>query len=108
MKSAIGFIVAVLSSAAAYGNGTGTVTALAVGRSGYQVLVQLEGTVDPVGCRTRTDYQYYLDLSTTGAQAILAALLAAKASAQNIVVQSTGSCDTAGNGLEVIGYVVLQ
>jgi hypothetical protein len=108
MRIAILLIATILTPVAVFANGTGVVKRLAVSRSGHQVLMQLQGSVDPVGCRTRTDYHYYLDLNEDGSKEILAALLAAKASGQTVVVQSTGSCDAPGNGLEVVGYVILE
>jgi|SRR6185503_12953533 len=95
-------------SMAVQANGTGTISKLAVSRSGYQVFVKLTVPVQQVSCRTRTDFDYYLDLTAQGSREILSALLAAKGAEQVVEVQSTGSCDAAGNFLEVIGYVIIH
>jgi hypothetical protein len=68
----------------------------------------MSGPVDPVSCRTRTDWDYFLDLTAQGSKEILSALLAAKAAGQTVEIQSTLTCDSGGNGLEVIGYVIIH
>ncbi len=88
-------------------HGIGTISSLLVGRLGYQVMVNISGSVDPVECRTRTDWQYYLDLTTPGAKEMLATLLTAKSTGQKIYVVSTGTCDSTGQGAEVISYLML-
>jgi hypothetical protein len=89
-------------------NGIGTVTALLVGRLGNQVFVKISGSVDSVRCRTRTDWHYFLDLTSPGAKEIYSALLTAKATNQNVTIQSTGTCDSTGQNLEQVAYVILN
>ena len=107
MKSIIITLLLTCWTMAAHANATGTVSKLAVARSGYQVFVKISGTVEPVGCRTRTDWDYFIDLNVAGSKEILAALIAAKAAGQTVEIQSTTTCDTAGNGLEVVGYIIV-
>jgi len=88
-------------------HGSGTVSNLLVGRLGYQVMVKINGSVGPVSCRTQNDWHYYLDMTTPGANYILSALLTAKTSGQNIYIVSQGTCDSTGQGIELISYVML-
>ena len=43
--------------------GEGTIEKLLIGRLGHQVLVKISGEVGSIGCRTRTDWHYFLDLN---------------------------------------------
>jgi len=108
LKSVIYILAFLFVSQGVLASGNGVISKLVVGRLGYQVFVKINGTVDQVACRTRTDWDYYLDLTNAGAKEILSALLAAKASKQNVWIQSTGACDSTGQGLEILSYVILN
>lgn len=109
MKKVIVFALALAFAAFdLHAHGFGKVQKLLVGRLGNQVLVKINGSVDPVSCRSRTEWHYFLTLGEAGSKEIYAALLTAKTTKQNVRVVSRGKCDSTGQGLELISYVILE
>jgi hypothetical protein len=108
MKKLLIITLTFLFTASAFANGDGYVRSLLVGRGGNQVFVSLNGAVGGVSCRTRTDWHYFLDLNQDGADEIYSALLAAKLSQQPVYIQSQQKCDSTGQNLELLSYVILK
>jgi len=113
MKKNIVFILFVLfiTVPQAYATSdTGSVGMVLVGRLGDQVEFQVFSetsnacaTVHPSG------YKYAISMSgTPGAKIILAALLSAQATKQQIIVQGLGTCGAVDSSLEDVGYIIVK
>jgi len=102
------FVVAISAAQLAYpGQAQGTVGKVVVGRLGYQVFVEVLGSVANFPCGTPhpNGYNFAFSTQTSGGKDMLATVLAAKASGATLYFLGNGTC-TLDPTIEDTQYVI--
>lgn len=111
LKHAVAALSGLLAATTAHaGYAVGTVGQVVVGRNGNQVFIELQqATFTSWPCATihPNGFRYSFLLNTDTAKAMLATVLMAQATGQNLQVQGHGTCNV-DSSLEDVHYVTLR